>query len=104
MILVVSVPSYLSEAVVAAAATRVAISWTFAAVPAGSAARAAANFLSSNSMVPVLVMLMPISDGERGRATGKDAADRMLWLTERTVLSPAKMPAVVEVPLGRWCS
>ena len=93
-------PSYLSEAVVAAAATRVAISWTLAAVPAGSAARAAANFLSSNSMVPVLVMLMPISDGDRGGVpTGRDAADRMLWFTERTALSPAKMPAVVDVPL-----
>ena len=60
---------------------------------------AAANFLSSNSMVPVWVMLMPISDGERGRcATGREAAESMLWFTARTVLSPAKMPAVTLVP------
>src|SRR6478735_10835748 len=97
---VVSVPVYLSEAAVAAVAMRPAISCTLAAVPVGSAARAAPNLVASNSIVPDLVMLMPISDGDRGGVpTGSDAAERMFWFTERTVLSPAKTPAEVLGPV-----
>ena len=77
-------PVYWFEASSAAFATRSAMVWSIAWVPAGSAARAAVNFAASYSTVPSRVIVIPISDGDRpltGAVAAVSTLDLNKWQT-----------------------